>query len=916
MSDSQDLGSDGSVNLPGQTTISYRATTHGQSLARLKAGLATVAIPSGPNQGKMPLSALKTLAEDEPTVALLDAFSTVLDVVSFYSERIASEGYLRTALEDRSRHWLAQQIGYRPQPALAASTYLAFDIDDTATMPTQVAIAAGSQVMSMPSSGSQTQTFETQDALTARVAWNALLPRLTQPQRVVATNQSTAGTAVSTLRFAGLATGLWVGSIVRIADATTVQVTAVSRSNSEQVTDVSFQTLDGPTVRIATPDVLPAGDPKTLPQVLSKAVVSEHILGKSWDGDVLSDCIAARGFGESQLTSLVASVLSAQTGTQVLTYRQQASFYGSSAPPWSSMMKISSDYLRGTDLYSATSASWDEATSSSTASTSNVKQYRNKRSIWEDSWGQLYSAGSDYDVFLDRVVSGVAPGSVGLLACPRGYRSVTLVGVGATNVRGYGTTARVTGLDLSPVPASLAAAQADTFLTRDSVMYLQSESLSLSTLIPRLDSAVVTDSVELSTFSLGLSRGQAVLVSGEHANQSGVSTSEVALLSQVVHRGGYTTLYFAKPLQNPRLRSSVSICANVVLATHGKTVSGEVLGSGDAGQKNQRFQLAQGPLTYLSDDSESGLKSTLSIRVSGVLWHPVSSLLAEDGRSRCYVVSHDADGHTTVTFGDGEHGARLPSGKDNVVATYRIGSGKDGEVSAGGLSILLSRPLGLRGVTNPIAAAGAEAAASAADILEEAPLSVATLGRAVSLSDYEVMAKLYPGIAKAYATAVRSAGAPAVHLTVASDDGQPLSASPTLRQGLMQTLLSLGDSTQPLFLDDYRPRYFRVALGIAVDSDYLADSVVALVSAALAQRFSFAAGDFGNSVRAADVLSVAQSVPGVLGAVLSGLWFDGSPQSKQLTLAAESARIDRGGLSCGAEILLILLDDSSVGVMP
>ncbi|HNI60833.1 MAG TPA: putative baseplate assembly protein, partial [Pseudomonadota bacterium] len=408
----------------------------------------------------------------------------------------------------------------------------------------------------------------------------------------------------------------------------------------------------------------------------------------------------------------------------------------------------------------------------------------------------------------------------------------------------------------------------------------------------------------------------AVLVSGEHANQSGVSTSEVALLSQVVHRGGYTTLYFAKPLQNPRVRSSVSICANVVLATHGKTVSGEVLGSGDAGQKNQRFQLAQGPLTYLSDDSESGLKSTLSIRVSGVLWHPVSSLLAEDGRSRCYVVSHDADGHTTVTFGDGEHGARLPSGKDNVVATYRIGSGKDGEVSSGSLSILLSRPLGLRGVTNPIAAAGAEAAASAADILEEAPLSVATLGRAVSLSDYEVMAKLYPGIAKAYATAVRSAGAPAVHLTVASDDGQPLSASPTLRQGLMQTLLSLGDSTQPLFLDDYRPRYFRVALGIAVDSDYLADSVVALVSAALAQRFSFAAGDFGNSVRAADVLSVAQSVPGVLGAVLSGLWFDGSPQSKQLTLAAESARIDRGGLSCGAEILLILLDDSSVGVMP
>ena len=107
-------------------------------------------------------------------------------------------------------------------------------------------------------------------------------------------------------------------------------------------------------------------------------------------------------------------------------------------------MKISSDYLRGTDLYSATSASWDEATSSGTASTNNVKQYRNKRSIWEDSWGS-YTARAVTMTCVPRL-RGVRRGTRqrGSLACPRGYRSVTLVGVGATNVRGYGTTARVT----------------------------------------------------------------------------------------------------------------------------------------------------------------------------------------------------------------------------------------------------------------------------------------------------------------------------------------------------------------------------------------------------------------------------------------------------------------------------------------
>jgi hypothetical protein len=121
-----------------------------------------------------------------------------------------------------------------------------------------------------------------------------------------------------------------------------------------------------------------------------------------------------------------------------------------------------------------------------------------------------------------------------------------------------------------------------------------------------------------------------VLVAGEHADQSGVTSSEIVFLRQVVHQGGLTQLYFTAPLSCPRVRSSVTVCANVALATHGKSVAGEVLGSGDAGQKNQSFVLKQGPLTYLSDDSELGASSTLSVRVDGVLWREVSSLLNQD----------------------------------------------------------------------------------------------------------------------------------------------------------------------------------------------------------------------------------------------------------------------------------------------
>ena len=47
----------------------------------------------------------------------------MLDVLTFYQERIANEGYLRTATERRSMLELARAIGYELSPGVAASTY-------------------------------------------------------------------------------------------------------------------------------------------------------------------------------------------------------------------------------------------------------------------------------------------------------------------------------------------------------------------------------------------------------------------------------------------------------------------------------------------------------------------------------------------------------------------------------------------------------------------------------------------------------------------------------------------------------------------------------------------------------------------------------------------------------------------------
>jgi hypothetical protein len=75
------------------------------------------------------------------------------------------------------------------------------------------------------------------------------------------------------------------------------------------------------------------------------------------------------------------------------------------------------------------------------------------------------------------------------------------------------------------------------------------------------------------------------------------------------------------------------------------------------------------------------------------------------------VTQLDDDGKTTVIFGDGVQGARLPTGQANVTAKYRKGVGLGGLVKAGQLSQLMTRPLGVKSVVNPLASEGAEDAA-------------------------------------------------------------------------------------------------------------------------------------------------------------------------------------------------------------
>jgi hypothetical protein len=368
------------------------------------------------------------------------------------------------------------------------------------------------------------------------------------------------------------------------------------------------------------------------------------------------------------------------------------------------------------------------------------------------------------------------------------------------------------------------------------------------------------------------------LISLQPATKDDPTVSEIAFINNradaVSSDRDRTTITLHDPLQNSYDRTTVTVNANVARSTHGETISKEVLGSGDGAQANQSFTLKKPPLTYISASTPSGGQSTLTLRVNEVQWKQVSSLYGLDARSQSFIVRIDNDAKASVIFGDGKSGARLPSGSENVVATYRSGIGLDGNVAAGKLTLLQTRPLGIRGVTNPLAASGGAAPEVLDNARRNAPLTVLTLDRIVSLRDYEDFSRAFAGVGKAQAVSLWNGHTHLVHITAATTKGESIDPRSDLYTNLVTAINAARDPIEPVVVSGFTPRTFSLSAGLIIDSRYVVDDVIAQATSALLAAFAFEKRTFGQPVTAAEIVTTIQAVSGVIAVDLDQLTLD------------------------------------------
>ena len=449
---------------------------------------------------------------------------------------------------------------------------------------------------------------------------------------------------------------------------------------------------------------------------------------------------------------------------------------------------------------------------------------------------------------------------------------------------------------------------------RSVAVFAQSEELEFAE-IP-LSDPIKGSTIALAQTTEGLEKGHKIIVSGKEpsAGENDPPLSETVVIEQIsVSADGLTIITLQDGLKNQYDPATVTIYANVASATHGETKQ-EVLGSGDASQSYQQFTLKQLPLTYISSTAPSGADSTLQVRVNDLLWHEVPTFYGHGPHERIFVTLTGDDGKTTVEFGDGRTGARLPTSRENVTATYRKGSGTPGNLDAAQLSLLMSRPLGVKSVVNPQPAAGGANRESLGDARRNAPLTVLTLDRIVSLQDYEDFGRAFSGVAKALATWTWTGEVRGVFVTVAGPDGAPIPDGSATHDNLVTAMKAAGDPHIPLRVQEYRKASFQLGAFVEVNPDYEPQKVLAAVEQALRAAFSFDARAFGQSVALSEVMAMIQGVDGVIAADVTRLYrtdnSTGQPVNDLLLAAAPQAGAGalpspQGDIVSAAELLTL-----------
>lgn len=770
---------------------------------------------------------------DDPGIALLEGASVLGDILAFYQDIYANEAFLRTAAWRESVSDLVRLVGYRLSPGLGGSASFAVEVKkgDPITIP------AGFQVKAQLEEFDAKMEFETSSELTAYHELSSF--SLYRPSSIPSFSQRVTQFSVKTA---------------------TLELSGIELSSGDSL--MFLDSSSGPTTNI---------------QIAVVKEIEEHLDRTN---------ITIEGYWEKG-----SGLSSAHVYKLGRTFRH----FGHNASP--EIVEIVSG------MAVTRSITYDRNVKSSTSSTgyTTIEPSIASTEIPLDSEAKDIATGSKLiirgiggvDRTIVHTVKGTRQTSVTWGAQIGGSTIITIdssIGQSASFTRFQRKTGQSRMLSGSSLRRVISPSDTD---IRDLIIYetIGSKILLYPVLTiesgvdgSRLDAYLDPDDYErLEDRTLilqkedGSSMETTVTIDQDETSDDGERLRPLYLSSPLSGEFGLGDF----PLDDP----SVTAFGNVIRTTQGKSESDAILGNGDSRQLFQSFKLSKSPITYLNDATADPPETPeIEVYVDNVQWTRVSSLFDSKSDDEVYIIREDDEGNSWVQFGDGITGKRLPSGIKNVMARYRTGSGAYGPLKEGTTVRPGSKLKGVDKIHLPGTVSGGCEAETGDNAREAAPGKIQSLGRLVSLRDFETEVLGIAGVSKAKGRWDLIDNVPSIVLTVLMDSGRdeeidtirstmssynrsrgpqryPIIVVPGTRKDIY---LDITFGLDPSYQEDLVKEDICAALGMPSDDDDSAESDETDIPSAITGLFNEKLRIFGQPEYATRVAGIIQNVDGVV----------------------------------------------------
>lgn len=719
-------------------------------------------------------------AADDPGIALIESAAVVADILTFYQEHYANEAFLRTARWRESVQELVRLTGYRLKPGIGGRASFALEVKGTApvTVPARFPIKA--DLAKMP---------DQVDFLTSEE--HVALPALSK---------------FRLYRRRQLVPGLY-------SHATKFEIFAVGASQDPTAL-AAFDLKKGDKLMVvaAAPSWITTGTTVAHQQSAQTVRVSK----------------VTQGLG--RITVEIEGEIDAYWGGAVTAYRVNRAFrhFGHNTPP-------KTTYQSGTG-------------SSMTTHQVDAHVLRHIRQTCFGTPSHLYTELPKNILPLDQEVNDLSVGAniiVEALLYPSGSsaaaRKVSLVrtirGLKSLTMSWGNVSGASTWIDLGPSAelvsnSSLGSTAAD--IREFRVHEITSPALSLRSTSIALGGSVTAHD-ELYFYGTTL-EAQPLAARRIYFQATDGRFAHAKVTALDVAAPNYARLRQITLDQKPKgfkrqefdeLSPTVEVFGNIVDVTQGKAEPAIPLGNGDTRETFQTFKLPKSPLTYLLEPQATPSHvPALTVRVDGREWRQVDSFFGRGPLEEIYIVREHANGESYLQFGDGETGARLPSGINNVVAEYRTGGGALGPGKPGAKATAGARLEHLEKLT----LAGEVAEGSAGEDAEKARLAapgkLQSLGRLVSLRDYETETLQIGGVVTATAAWKVILGVPTIQLCVLLAQGQQSNPQFNAVEAIIRASdRARGPNRHPIIVTQCELRYVYLWVTYAHDPALLSKNV-------------------------------------------------------------------------------------------